>query len=445
MPKKIWWNFTVTKVEENGSTFYFHLDKKVRYGCGETTKIRVTKHHPQFDFDLLTKEFKRFEIEVSGALNATSFDNVFDINRIRRPIVEMLEEELEAANEKIKDLENELEGEKEAAQTLFDTQLNHYRNQVLLAEIFAELEKRLGGKENVKAKNWLPNLIQLLQWKEQKAKNEKEQVEKQKSKKVKQKNQINSKYQQKIRRIKKLVGQNTYWTDQDNKLRDTIKDLQDQKTNHNCSGCHVSAHADYEQLKQDKQDLKDKLSKKRSSKKELNIKLKELEIDFKNQKEKLTTSQAQLTKLNQEKQNWQQREQELLTEIELLKNPPLTNSNKENIKQNTIVKEIIKEVIIKELVSNELGLNLSLEEKNKLETLPLQEVENYRSQIVKSKFNDLKSQVKQLTDKSNNLVNRERERETKFILLWLLIALLVIVNLSFVVKKIRRIKKSKKL
>jgi len=124
-----------------------------------------------------------------------------------------------------------------------------------------------------------------------------------------------------------------------------------------------------------------------------------------------------------------------------LKNPPLTNANKENIKQNTIVKEVIKEVIIKGLESKELGFNLSSSEKTKLNNLPLQEVENYRNQLIKSKFNQLEGQVNALTKTKRE---RERERETKFILLWLLVALLVIITLNLVVKRVRiKSKKSK--
>ncbi|MCE8169889.1 MAG: hypothetical protein I3273_07285, partial [Candidatus Moeniiplasma glomeromycotorum] len=59
----------------------------------------------------------------------------------------------------------------------------------------------------------------------------------------------------KIKKTNSLTGQNTYWQDQDTNLRKTITDLQDQIKNHNCSGCHISDHTDYNQIKQEKNTL----------------------------------------------------------------------------------------------------------------------------------------------------------------------------------------------
>ena len=108
------------------------------------------------------------------------------------------------------------------------------------------------------------------------------------------------------------------------------------------------------------------------------------------------------------------REQELLTEIELLKNPPLTSTNKEKVKATTIVKEVIKEVVkevvIKNLENKELGFKLSSAEKAKLEKLSSpQEIQDYQAQLIKDKFNQLKNETKQLTSKEH-MLKREREQ-----------------------------------
>src|ERR1700722_5953859 len=113
------------------------------------------------------------------------------------------------------------------------------------------------------------------------------------------------------------------------------------------------------------------------------------------------------------------REQELLTEIELLKNPPLTSTNKEKVKATTIVKkvikEVVKEVVIKNLENKELGFKLSSAEKAKLEKLSSpQEIQDYQAQLIKDKFNQLKNETKQLTSKEH-MLKRERERESNFV------------------------------
>ena len=88
-----------------------------------------------------------------------------------------------------------------------------------------------------------------------KAELKKWEIERQRDKQIKQKNKLDLKYQQKIRRIKKLSGQKTYWIEQDDKLRTTISDLQNQINNHNCSGCHIPTHNDYGQLKTETNNL----------------------------------------------------------------------------------------------------------------------------------------------------------------------------------------------
>lgn len=98
------------------------------------------------------------------------------------------------------------------------------------------------------------------------------------------------------------------------------------------------------------------------------------------------------------------KQKELLTEIELLKKPPLTTSNKENLKENAIVKEIIKEVFVQNLEkeNEELSLNLTHSEKTKLNNLSLPELENYKSQLIKSKFKHLENQL---------ITNQSKEKE----------------------------------
>jgi len=63
------------------------------------------------------------------------------------------------------------------------------------------------------------------------------------------------------------------------------------------------------------------------------------------------------------------------------------------------------------LTNDEIGLKITPQEEAKLNSLPLQEVESYRNQLVKNRFNRLENQLEKLTKNTHT----QRERETKIL------------------------------
>jgi hypothetical protein len=169
--------------------------------------LNSDKWHEKYGFELETIIETDFICAYSsGRLSQTTekmqseIDKIDNDNKNRK--IKELNESLDKTCKKTKELETLLEGEKEAHQSILSTQLSFYRREY--SDEFAELEERV-GEEGISVNKWLPNLIQFLQWKEQKARFKKEEVERQKDKLIRQKNKINSKHQNQIQNLKSLV------------------------------------------------------------------------------------------------------------------------------------------------------------------------------------------------------------------------------------------------
>lgn len=200
-----------------------------------------------------------------------------------------------------------------------------------------------------------------------------------------------------------LTGYLTYYQDQDDKLRATIKDLQNQIKNHACSGCYISTHTDYDQVKQELATSQNKIAEKKTE-------IKHLEQEL------------------EEKNNLIQEQERIITELR--KKPPVDPGPVDSQEPQSIK---TKEERLLEVIKKQKEIIVELEKINKCRNC-----ENC-AEIEKQKNSNL----------ANELVKAEREREREraelcFALMTILIAVNFLIIICYQVKNNNEIKKKKK-